>query len=72
MPNIPGFRVPVPGTPYYAPSDILDTGESPMIYTTDGPLPSGNGISFTRDSMVFDPSQVTEGDLDSGTFGDQS
>lgn len=40
-----------------------------MVYTTDGPLPCANGVSFTQDSLVFDPNQVTEGDLDCGTFG---
>jgi hypothetical protein len=69
MPIIPGFRTPIPSTPYYSPSDLLNAGDSPMIYTTDGPLPSGNGISFTRDSLVFDPNQVAEGNLDCGVFG---
>lgn len=40
-----------------------------MVYTTDGPLPAANGIAFTRDAIVFDPNQVTDGDLDCGTFG---
>lgn len=70
MPNIPGFPF-IPGTPHYAPSEqqTLDESQSPMVYTTDGPLPAANGITFTRDSIVFDPNQVSEGDLDCGTFG---
>lgn len=70
MPNIPGFP-PIPTTPYYgAPEQqALDESQAPMVYTTDGPLPAANGITFTRDSIVFDPNQVTDGDLDCGTFG---
>ena len=32
-----------------------------MVYTTDGPLATSNGISFTATELVFDPSQVTDG-----------
>ena len=32
-----------------------------MVYTTDGPLPTANGISFTTAGLVFDPSAVSGG-----------
>jgi hypothetical protein len=43
-----------------------------MVYSTDGPLPVGNGVAFTRNGIVFDPNQVTSGDLDCGIFGAQA
>jgi len=32
-----------------------------MVYTTDGPLPTANGIAFTTAGLVFDPQQVNGG-----------
>jgi len=57
MPNIPGFPAPIPGTPYYPPSDPQNLEESqyPMVYTTDGPIALGPGLAFTNDALVFDP-----------------
>ena len=43
-----------------------------MVYSTDGPLAVGNGIAFTRNGIVFDPSQVVDGDLDCGLFGTEA
>lgn len=72
MTYIPGFGTgPVPASPVYGVDgpEVLSNSEEPMIYTTTGPLKAQNGIAFSVDSVIFDPSQVTEGDLDCGIFG---
>lgn len=63
MTYIPGIGQPIPGTPIYnvTSTENLQSGQWPMIYTTDGPLQVGNGISFTNNSVSFDPSLVNGG-----------
>jgi hypothetical protein len=51
---------------------VLPEKEFPMIYTTTGPLPIGNGLAATANTLVFDPNLVTQGDLDCGIFGSQA
>jgi len=53
-------------------ADVLPEREFPMIYTTTGPLPIGNGLAATANTLVFDPNLVTQGDLDCGIFGSQA
>ena len=71
MPLIPSLGGVVPGTPvsYSLPNEVIPPQESPLVYTTAGPLDTLNGIAFTEQGLVFDPNAVTEGDLDCGTFG---
>ena len=63
MTYIPGINQPIPGTPFYSQvaTGDLTPSEFPMIYTTDGPLPTANGIAFTTTGVTFDPSQVEGG-----------
>jgi len=39
-----------------------------MIYSTTGPVPLQNGLTFSSTGLTFDPNQVAAGDLDCGTF----
>ena len=63
MTYIPGISQPIPGTPIYnvTSTEDLESNQWPMVYTTDGPLQVGNGISFTTDSISFDPTLVDGG-----------
>lgn len=72
MTYIPGFGSgPVPASPVYGVGgpEVLSNAEEPVIYTSTGPMKAQNGLAFTSDSIVFDPNQVTDGDLDCGVFG---
>ena len=72
MINLPGFRAPIGGgAPYIDsnPANTIQISQYPLVYTTSGPLPVENGLAMTKTAFVFDPSQVTEGDLDCGVFG---
>ena len=70
MTYLPGINQPIPASPLY--SEPISSAESPMVYSTDGPLAAGNGIAFTRNGIVFDPNKVSSGDLDCGLFGVQA
>ena len=63
MTYIPGINQPIPGNAFYSPvgTEALVSSEFPMVYTTDGPLPTANGIAFTTTGLVFDPSTVSGG-----------
>ena len=63
MTYIPGINQPVPGNAFYPTvgTEALSSSEFPMVYTTDGPLPTANGIAFTTTGLVFDPSTVSGG-----------
>ena len=39
-----------------------------MVYTTDGPLPTANGIAFSEENLMLMPEAVTSGTFDCGTF----
>lgn len=76
MPLVPSLGPYIPGTPasfnVVDENQVLSKGDFPSIYTTSGPLPVENGLAMTTTAFVFDPSQVTEGDLDCGVFGSQA
>jgi hypothetical protein len=77
MTYIPGFGTgPVPSSPTYSvtarESYTIPADECPMVYTTTGPLPLLNGLTFTADAVYFDPNLVASGDLDCGLFGSQA
>ena len=73
MTYIPGFPQQIPfNAVYYANPHEVSPSEYPNIYTSDGPLPTANGIGFDSDSIVFMPSAVTSGTFDCGTFSSPS
>ena len=74
MTFIPSLGGAIPGTPssYSLPTEVIAPDESPLVYTTAGPLDTLNGIAFTEKGIVFDPNAVVEGDLDCGIFGSQA
>jgi hypothetical protein len=75
MTFLPGFPAPIGGNAPYInsnPADTIDISQYPMIYTTSGPFPVANGLAMTPDAFIFDPNQVTQGDLDCGVFGSQA
>ena len=72
MTYIPGINQPIPGSPFYpaVTSTNLDASQYPMVYTTDGPLPTSNGIAFTATGITFDPTQVNDGIVTKIVAGD--
>jgi hypothetical protein len=72
MTYIPGINQPIPGSPFYpeVTSTNLDASQYPMVYTTDGPLPTSNGIAFTATGITFDPTQVSDGIVTKIVAGD--
>jgi hypothetical protein len=69
-----GVNFQVPASPVYFPTapeaDVLiPEDQSPSLYTDSGPFPLGQGLRFTQNAIVVDPNTITEGTLDSGTFG---
>jgi hypothetical protein len=78
MPNIPGFPVPIPGTPLYNPptqtpgfAEVLSNSEEPMIYTTTGPMQVAGGLAFTQNALVLDTALII-GVLNGGIFGSEA
>ena len=75
MTYIPGFGTgPVPSSPSYSatPQEVtIPQDQCPQVYTTTGPLPLLNGLTFTSNAVYFDPNQVEGGDFDCGVFGSQ-
>jgi hypothetical protein len=70
MTYLPGIHQPIPSSPVY-PSTVggsLTPSEYPMVYTTDGPLPTANGIGFSSDNLTLMPEAVQSGTFDCGTF----
>ena len=77
MTYIPGFGTgPVPSSPAYSSSSngtyVIPADQCPQVYTTTGPLPLLNGLTFTPDGVYFDANQVATGDFDCGVFGSQA
>jgi hypothetical protein len=69
MTYLPGINQPIPGSPAYpAATGALTPSEYPMVYTTDGPLPTANGIGFSADNLTLMPEAVQSGTFDCGTF----
>ena len=78
MPNIPGFSVPIPGTPLSAPptathgfAEVLPSGTEPMVYTTTGPMPVKDGLAFSKNALVLDTAHII-GVLNGGIFGSEA
>jgi hypothetical protein len=77
MPNIPGFPVPIPGTPLYSSPaatpglpETLPKAEEPLVYTTTGPMPVAGGLAFSKNALVLDTALI-EGVLNGGVYGSQ-
>ncbi len=78
MPNIPGFPVPIPGTPLYNTptatpglAEVLTNAEEPLVYTTTGPMQVAGGLAFTKDALVLDTALII-GVLNGGIYGSEA
>jgi len=78
MPNIPGFRVPIPGTPLSNPptvtpgfAEVIPSAEQPMVYTSTGPMEVAGGLAFTKNALVIDTALII-GVLNGGIFGSEA
>ena len=78
MPNIPGFNVPIPGTPLSNPptatpgfAEVLPNAVEPMVYTSTGPMEVAGGLAFTKNALVLDTALII-GVLNGGIFGSEA